>query len=1023
MRSKIPLLGITVYLALLVGLFLLLFFFNRPVADFQSIAFRSKVLATLSNEKIEKSPELRSLRAMLSAYSELKDTPTFCLTDLNLFPRNSDVPLSFSTKVTVDSGDTSLRKNLWSLKAKGISQASCPLSQSHLLKRISSTRDTESYNSILLEQWNRLEKTFHSEYLLFEVDLRLPDSESRSQSYLLSLGLINGTSLVLLDGRVIGYFLERVESNRVLNVDLVPHKTSRLSIVNFGRGYSVPGIAHMQFVGLIKHDSRRVDLFEDTTLRNARSLFTIVFVAFLSFVLFIFGALQPSKFRWPIYLSVGLSGFTLSTALQLDHVQSILNDSNIQFVRNVYICTMIFSIVGVSRELADRLEVAYQLLVFDRRISMPRLTIQNINILNVVFGLAFWPIVLHSLVEYVKLYLRHSPRLYVAQYAFLQTILNFSFVYGMVLLIMGAILTMARRSVSEDSETLQVQSASRLCFAAGLSFLLYTTSYASFLSQWLLLNKVPTLQMLLGSQTMALFVAFSILLLMAKTLREQSLVHRILPESIKALLQNGVLEKDVLDRTATEFNWIVLNDISKSSVFKMANLAVVTHMLQSIFHKLHKDYLKDSIDWVNSIGDAILLTVKSPPRSQSNDPVLEKLVRCYALHVDGVRQFKRSYETIQAMLRIQNHELYLATKDRENDRQGAAAHLGLGFRTILTADYYFYGLNHELSNIDSKAIYVVSKAEKLLETSENNSFIIFPDLMTILTTCFGEIDSYFVACPINKERAQGHLSAYLPDSAFVLRPDRREQFEAFLQRHYGRAIYLRSSPDDSQRSYVTVSEQVESFCSKVKSEVSSLAELVSLVQVELPGCKNFIEKDTLLQAICNAAARFEFWKDERNHEELKRLLAEIGYPGKHHVDNIARRDHERDPKQLLEMIRSQDPIKRNKAVRLLRLARTQTKFRPTAMSDSTFVRELLSVYLDRAEHFSVESHIYIYRYLCGDESRRSDILRETMTVATQLKRFERVLEVLMLHPAKSLHRLPELYRKVINGTDSSDKAA
>src|SRR5207244_4136815 len=130
-------------------------------------------------------------------------------------------------------------------------------------------------------------------------------------------------------------------------------------------------------------------------------------------------------------------------------------------------------------------------------------------------------------------------------------------------------------------------------------------------------------------------------------------------------------------------------------------------------------------------------------------------------HQDGVKMLKGAFDTNISMLQLENKELYLAIKrQRELNVEAGIKLEDFRFRTMLTSDFYFYGLNHEVSNIDSKSIYVISKSEKLIARGHDGGFIVFPDLMRVLSFCFPDLESFFDRCVVDKTKASPQLSRF-----------------------------------------------------------------------------------------------------------------------------------------------------------------------------------------------------------------------------------------------------------------------
>ncbi|MCM2278390.1 MAG: hypothetical protein NDJ89_09975 [Oligoflexia bacterium] len=821
------------------------------------------------------------------------------------------------------------------------------------------------------------------------------------------------------------YFPERSDSDRLINLALTPGTIHRLSIVVYGKGFNAPGVAHIKPTPVFALGTPPPALFESSERRDSSTLFLIISSVILSAVLLVFGLYNShNRMDWPISLAVLLIGFSLARSLHLDHVQSSLNSTSIQAVRQYYFALFMFFTFRILRQLCSNLWpfvasfFRRDPMPLDKAASVPRWTgwIGPVGTALLLGYVAIgWFINTHET----------SGLKGLLQYELLKPLLDVLGVFGWFLVIGGTFLAAARMNLKEDEEAHSFSEASKLAVLSGASMILYVYSYNDFLFSWIRSAINPTSSSLLKSQSLPIMVSFAILFLMAAKLREQRALLKVIPDSIQQIVKRSRFDAMTIDHTATEYNWLMLNDISGSSAFKLTHLAILTHILQSIFHKIHKDYFRDSIHFINSLGDAMLIAIKSPARPRHDDPILEKLVRSYSLHVDGIRAFRESYSVLSAVLSLENKELYLALQAQAERRNRLALDIAnIHFRTILTINYYFYGLNHDLSNIDSKSIYVMAKSEKLLAGAEGGGFIVFPDLMRVLETCFEGLGSHFERCAIDKSRAAPGLRDHLPDHAFALKVGCEDAFEAYLEGLYGGPLYLRRSA--TGENYVEVSAPVRKFCAMLQAFRADLPALVKHAEGALPKLQNFSEKNHVLKTLSEAACAAGIWEDRPGtgelHERLQALVRAIGVPTLPLIQNIKAKDRLLEPAALLRSMGSSDPIERNRAVRFAALARVKNPFRPGAMPRTEFYRGLCRGYLERFEVFSVESHLFLLIQLKGDPEL-TRVFAETASEPRLRERTRKLQAYLSASPARSVRGLPVLIREMLSQDSAEERKA
>jgi hypothetical protein len=298
-----------------------------------------------------------------------------------------------------------------------------------------------------------------------------------------------------------------------------------------------------------------------------------------------------------------------------------------------------------------------------------------------------------------------------------------------------------------------------------------------------------------------------------------------LPDSIKRVaeqIEDGTVP---VDRSMTDYNWLMLNDLVGSTQFKTSQIQLASHIFLSLLSKAHKDYLGEMIHFIESLGDAMLIALRSPLALKSQDPVLEKFVRIYALHRDGSEHLKDSYEAILALLKIENEELAITLQKTSAQllETGSAPSLQFKFRTILGCDYYYYGLNHSVSNIDSKEIFKIAKIEKLVDTGHQGGLFLLSSVSDELLTAQPTLRKYFIFEKIQHPDFKDTMVAYLDKTQL-------KSFEEELESLTQMPIYLRS---DATRTFQRVSEEIQLKSEQLLkiTEVTTLA--VSLKKIFL----------------------------------------------------------------------------------------------------------------------------------------------------------------------------------------------
>jgi hypothetical protein len=970
--------------------------FNFPIAS-QIESHRLTKIAKFSNDKVFGFEKSRAANRLLEHLEGLATARTYCMSPPYLWETPRTVKqMSLGPVLVEDQLD--LRDVFWRIKVKGIENQSCAFNEKVIqsLTQFKEAGHTNELNALVAQQLESLKSKFLTQHVLMETDLRISGTEP--QNYELDFGMINGSSLILLNHKVIAYFPERLDSNRRLHVTLLPNQNNLLSVLYFGKGFSAPGLAHVHFIGLFKpgfepRGNTEFDgLFGDMVARNIRQFDVTLACAAFSLAFMVISWFRKNRNLVLAYVSLVLLGFAISQAIQLDHVQSTLDGQWIRFARTIYILTVMFSVFGIIEHLSRRLEQTisvcehtYYRLFKIRRIE-PHRPQGDSNLLFWVRAGILGGSAIILIVPAANLLFQigiGGPFAYIAQYDTLKPVFALTLVIGVLLTIFGLGLIAFRWYVSEDAHAQEIAQTSMDWMLGGMGMLLYAQTSSNFLSVWLEKKTIPTLSLLLSAEATPILVFAGLVYLIARTARENDTLNAVLPKSVLDIAKAGDLDGKSPDRTASEINWIIFNDITGSTVRKLSHLAVAMQIFQSAFHKILQSYFKDTIHHSSSNGDALLLSLKAPTECRNNDPIVEKLVRCFACHRDGVRELEDSFKTILATLELENEELAHALDDRRKFRKRHRIdEVPMQFRTILTMDHYFYGFNHAMPCIDSRAIYVSMKSEKLIVDGQDGGFIIFSDLMKLLMICLPEIDRFFNQGVIDKSRCSDELRVLLPDYAYVLDPAKRAEFHDYLQKLYRGPLYLKQSPDGRQN-YGVIRTEVKEACARLWKEVQSHEDLGVAIDGLPKRLNNFAEKNLVIQTVSGVAVRHRVWSYAKIYRKVRNFVLETGVPGAALIEKIQDRDQGFEPMAVLDKLNSNDPIERNFAIRFLSLARVRNAFRPNAMERKVFGKTVLKIFFSRFNRFSVESHIYLI-YHFTQQPEYSQLLREHIFEDLQL---------------------------------------
>ncbi len=1018
LQKSLPFVVFGVTLALLLAL---LATFSGTPREFSDRFSGSWVQKLFAAKKTADSETVRSETALLKEYQRLSAQKEFCFSSHLFYPFEA-LDQSFSLPpAEVRKDTTDLRTVLWRLKLEGLAESQCRLHGEDLKRLVAGSLTKPEEDTLAIAQYTTLEKRLIAQATLLETDLRNSTNTPLTRS--LRLGPINGAALVLFDGSPIAYFPDRASTEKAVPITIPAQSTHTLSAVITSRGFASPGFSHNYFIGLYsKETPAHIPSAEE---RTSHDLFVITSFVFLAFILLVFALFQRENTMEPLALSNILLAFSLGRALQIEPVQASLDVEWIMGIRQLAILVQALSILAVGRRAWKALEQSSIVLsrsLFQKSHAMMHTSSGLIEVgFRAIYGTLVTVVLGLAIFQLVPIFQNIGPLTYVKQFNFLEPVLAMTAVLGLCFLVASAVLFTLMTRLREDSDVQELSAGAARALVSGLGFLIFVASYRAYLREWVVFENVATLRLLFQTQTLPIIVAMGILVLIARTLREQQFIERILPDSVKEIMKLGKndLAAINLDQTAVEYNWIVLNDLCRSSQIKVSNLAIVTHILQSVFHKIHGAYFAGCIHFINSLGDAMLIAIKNPKKPAHHDPIVEKLVRCYALYRDGVQSLREAHETVVALLMLKNRELYLAIENqRRLNRERGTTDQPMGFRTILTSDYYFYGLNHELSNIDSRSIYIISKSEKLVDKAREGGFVVFPDLMKILNNCFPKVQSFFERALIDRERADPHLKSFLPGETFILDETKTQEFEAFLEGVYGKPLALRRAWD-TQQDYSDIAQEVVDFLGLIAQKDLGNERWIRAVHSSMPALKNFREKNLVLQNLARSGTERMIWDDSKSYEKLMHLVDKIGVPSRSLIESVDRKDQLHEPEQILKDMASHDPRKRNRAVRFIKLARVQNAFRAGAITDQIFVTKAMLLYLETFDRFSVESHVYLDMYLQTKPSWIDWVLSDPRArVRTQA-----LIHYMKKSPSPSLNELSHHYEAALKSFSSSTKIA
>jgi hypothetical protein len=492
------------------------------------------------------------------------------------------------------------------------------------------------------------------------------------------------------------------------------------------------------------------------------------------------------------------------------------------------------------------------------------------------------------------------------------------------------------------------------------------------------------------------------------------IASRLIPESVRELIERGELHLTEIDKSNTERSWLLINDISNSSQMKLNEIGTVSHILQTVFHKINKDYLKTSLFFEQTMGDAMILALRAP--AQVKDEILEKFIRIYTLHTDGPKLFIESYQTIRSILRCYSKEL--ADVLNQDNFETRIKQSPLLFRTILSEGVYFYGVNHSESTLDAPDLYVMSKAEKLLGDTAGG-FYIFETLMKQIAIAIPGIDQFFIASPVNKTAAKITLQAVLPDVVFRLDQTKTNEFESFLENLYGGPLFLRSqgtsegATSKSAIDFTKVRENVMAHWTQSMTKVKNIQELLQILENQnLPRPQNFKEKNLLLNLIANQAVNLEVWKDTVNVDRMKLIMFKLGVPAQGLLEQIQDREFAHSPKQMLSQLKSLSPNIRNRAARLLKISRVENPFRPDAMPVSEFCKEALETYTRHPLRYSADSHLFLYQFFMSAPKHRQ-ALQDYLGDKSHDHQMQEFFRTMQASRIGSLQALAKQYQKMI----------
>lgn len=232
------------------------------------------------------------------------------------------------------------------------------------------------------------------------------------------------------------------------------------------------------------------------------------------------------------------------------------------WLNHVYVFVILLSIIGMLEELSANLDPIYRICC---RVILRSHQGKGWSLLiwvrGVILGLA------------LVLFLFESEGL--------KSALIFSSFFGTVILMIGVLTFIVRLFAAEDSDANELGLASSEWILGGISLLLYAQAYTSFLSGLL--------------ASLGVFTA--LVYLVGRVARENNTLSDVLPSSVLEIAKKGSLSGLSPDRTASEINWIVFNDLTGSTVRRLTHLAVAMQIFQSALHKILQSYFKDAIHY------------------------------------------------------------------------------------------------------------------------------------------------------------------------------------------------------------------------------------------------------------------------------------------------------------------------------------------------------------------------------------------------------------------------------------------
>lgn|GEM_PF-4378582 len=767
------------------------------------------------------------------------------------------------------------------------------------------------------------------------------------------LGPMRGVSALQVNGEKILFASNRSQIPSTVPV-VFSKGSNSIKILNHGKGFASPIFPFPDFIGFYPRGAPQpLAIHLGDSIYDLQAIFELTAMFFLVLLLTTLEFSRVVDSKWPMSLALFILSLMGIRILQISGLQNHLDILYVRVSKSLFISGIVFSLLYTTLEVFEN--ITRKLRSLTSSFETPALKSYR-HVVDIFNGVALVLLCAHT----VRIgFLDYSaPELYEKQYQLLYPLLGFGLALGAVLTIYSAFIRYETQRMNEDQAFKIVHQMYLDSMKFSFVTLGFCLSFFIHLRKWLSGENSSVFDRL-QSYVFLMAVVFSTLWFLLRELRAQRALKVVIPLSIQEMIPKLSKNPLTLDQTSTEHNWILLNDIVGSSQLKLTHLDIVTHILQSVFHKIHKDYFKDTLHFLSSLGDAVLIALQAPKNSKHNDTILEKLVRSYSLHKDGVTTLLDSYNTVLSILRLHAKELYLAIQDRTSNEL-AGAEMLLSFRTLLSTEYYFYGLNHEVSNIDSKSIYLISKSEKLMNQSTDGGFVMFPALYDMLSLAFPLLPEYFEECLIDKERAKPELKKLLPHHAYILRHDKEECFRKYLETLYKGPLFLRKSPD-SNVDYQVIRPEVKDATERVH-RVQSLPELLKVMH-QTPKFLSFIEKNHYIKSVSDRAVELNIWENELVKGKILKKLLQIGIPGGELFKSLAERDENLSPDQILRDLSAGSPVVRNKAMRFLQIARTRNNYRSHALSKAEFCQEVLKLVLPRISQFSIESHWALFIYI------------------------------------------------------------